>query len=98
MELFSSLANVSSSQTTHMLLSLSSTVCMGTTISVSDVHQPPLMVGLETVKVDNHSQLHDQLEEHVTHSGLTTTTSPQSKQPSQPPIIQPHQQPALTSE
>ena len=56
------------------------------------------MVGLETVKVDNHSQLHDQLEEHVTHSGLTTTTSPQSKQPSQPPIIQPHQQPALTSE
>ncbi|KAL6315448.1 hypothetical protein AAG906_000740 [Vitis piasezkii] len=98
MELFSSLANVSSSQTTHMLLSLSSTVCMATTISVSDVHQPPIMAGRETVKVDNHSQLHDQLEEHVTHSGLTTTTSPQSKQTSQPPIIQPHQQPAPTSE
>ena len=78
-ELFLSLANVSSSQTTHMLPSLSSTMHIGTTILVSDVHQPPIMASSKTFKADNHSQLHDQLEEHVTHSSSTTTKSPQSK-------------------
>ena len=52
---------------------------IGTTILVSDVHQPPIMASPKTFKADNHSQLHDQLEEHVTHSSSTTTKSPQSK-------------------
>ena len=97
-ELFSSLGNDSSSQTTHMLPSLSSTVRISTTILVSNMHQPPIMASFEAIKAKNHSQPHDQLEEHVIHSGLTTTTFPQSKQPFQPIIIQPCQQPVLTFE
>ena len=62
------------------------------------MHQPPIMASLEAIKADNHSQLHDQLEEHVIHSGSTTTTFPQSKQPFQPIIIQPCQQPVVTFE
>ena len=64
-----------------MLPSLSSTVRISTTILVSNMHQPPIMASLEAIKANNHSQLHDQLEEHVTHSSSTTTTFPQSKQP-----------------
>ena len=81
-----------------MLPSLSSTVRISTTILVSNMHQPPIMASFEAIKAKNHSQPHDQLEEHVIHSGLTTTTFPQSKQPFQPIIIQPCQQPVLTFE
>ena len=54
-ELFSSLANVSSSQTTHMLPSLSSTVRTSTIISVSDVHQPRIMASPKAIKANIHS-------------------------------------------
>ena len=81
MELFSFLTNVSFSQTMNTLPSLSSTFSIGTTISVSDVDQSNTVANPETAKANNHSQLHDQLVEHVTHSSSNTTTFAESKKP-----------------